>query len=137
VGIVSAKRDSASVMVYMNRTVTDKSRQPLYDGSRLRELPFAATRSLEVDILPITDDNNQTIELADPLVSRQRGPVRSKTLRVPGKRPQLRGCLITDNVVDPTLIADRIRTVPARYSSNVERAIAWLTYRSHPGNHTT
>ena len=23
-------------MVYMNRTVTDKSRQPLYDGSRLR-----------------------------------------------------------------------------------------------------
>jgi Mce-associated membrane protein len=36
VGVVSAKRDSASVMVYMNRTVTDKSRQPLYDGSRLR-----------------------------------------------------------------------------------------------------
>ena len=30
------KRNSASVMVYMNRTVTDKSRQPLYDGSRLR-----------------------------------------------------------------------------------------------------
>ena len=23
-------------MVYLNRTVTDKSRQPLYDGSRLR-----------------------------------------------------------------------------------------------------
>ena len=36
VGIMSAKRDSGSVMVYMNRTVTDKSRQPLYDGSRLR-----------------------------------------------------------------------------------------------------
>ncbi len=36
VGVMSAKRDSASVMVYMNRTVTDKSRQPLYDGSRLR-----------------------------------------------------------------------------------------------------
>ncbi|MGB8387897.1 mammalian cell entry protein [Mycobacterium sp.] len=35
-GIMTAKRDSASVMVYMNRTVTDKSRQPLYDGSRLR-----------------------------------------------------------------------------------------------------
>ena len=33
---MSAKRDAASVMVYMNRTVTDKSRQPLYDGSRLR-----------------------------------------------------------------------------------------------------
>jgi Mce-associated membrane protein len=36
VGVMAAKRDSASVMVYMNRTVTDKSRQPLYDGSRLR-----------------------------------------------------------------------------------------------------
>ena len=36
VGVMSAKRDSASLMVYMNRTVTDKSRQPLYDGSRLQ-----------------------------------------------------------------------------------------------------
>lgn len=36
VGVLSAKRDSGSVMVYLNRTVTDKSRQPLYDGSRLR-----------------------------------------------------------------------------------------------------
>lgn len=35
-GVITAKRNSASVMVYMNRTVTDKSRQPLYDGSRLR-----------------------------------------------------------------------------------------------------
>lgn len=34
--VMSAKRDSGSVMVYMNRTVTDKTRQPLYDGSRLR-----------------------------------------------------------------------------------------------------
>jgi len=36
VGVMAAKRNSASVMVYMNRTVTDKSRQPMYDGSRLR-----------------------------------------------------------------------------------------------------
>jgi len=36
VGVMSAKRNSASVMVYLNRTVTDKTRQPLYDGSRLR-----------------------------------------------------------------------------------------------------
>ncbi len=36
VGVMSAKRTSASVMVYLNRTVTDKSRQPVYDGSRLR-----------------------------------------------------------------------------------------------------
>ncbi len=36
VGVLEAQRNSASVMVYMNRTVTDKSRQPVYDGSRLR-----------------------------------------------------------------------------------------------------
>jgi Mce-associated membrane protein len=36
VGVMWAKRESASVMVYLNRTVTDKSRQPVYDGSRLR-----------------------------------------------------------------------------------------------------
>jgi len=36
VGVLDAQRDSASVMVFMNRTVTDKSRQPVYDGSRLR-----------------------------------------------------------------------------------------------------
>ncbi|MXI81930.1 mammalian cell entry protein, partial [Mycobacterium tuberculosis] len=36
VGVMDAKRDCASVMVYLNRTVTDKTRQPLYDGSRLR-----------------------------------------------------------------------------------------------------
>jgi Mce-associated membrane protein len=36
VGVMAAQRNSASVMVYLNRTVTDKSRQPMYDGSRLR-----------------------------------------------------------------------------------------------------
>ena len=36
VGVLEAQRNSASVMVYMNRTVTDKSGQPIYDGSRLR-----------------------------------------------------------------------------------------------------
>jgi Mce-associated membrane protein len=36
VGVMDAHRNSASVMVYLNRTVTDKSRQPVYDGSRLR-----------------------------------------------------------------------------------------------------
>jgi Mce-associated membrane protein len=35
-GVMVAQRNSGSVMVYMNRTVTDKSREPLYDGSRLR-----------------------------------------------------------------------------------------------------
>ena len=35
-GVMSADRNSASVMVYINRTVTDKSKEPIYDGSRLR-----------------------------------------------------------------------------------------------------
>jgi len=45
--------------------------------------------------------------------------------------------LISGNLVDPTLIADGIKTVPARYSSNIERAVAWLAYRSNPGDRTT
>ncbi|MDT5185239.1 MAG: Mce-associated rane protein [Mycobacterium sp.] len=35
-GMLSAQRDSGSVLVFMNRTVTDKSKTPVYDGSRLR-----------------------------------------------------------------------------------------------------
>jgi Mce-associated membrane protein len=35
-GLLSAQRNSASVLVFMNRTVTDKSKKPIYDGSRLR-----------------------------------------------------------------------------------------------------
>lgn len=35
-GMLDAQRDSASVLVFMNRTVTDKTKQPVYDGSRLR-----------------------------------------------------------------------------------------------------
>ena len=36
VGVLEAQRDSGSVIVFMNRTVTDKSKTPIYDGSRLR-----------------------------------------------------------------------------------------------------
>jgi len=36
VGVLEAQRESGSVLVYMNRTITDKSRQPAYDGSRLK-----------------------------------------------------------------------------------------------------
>ena len=157
------------------------------------ELPSAATRSLEVDILPITDDNNQTIELADLIVGvagelsqfqqthgfsidgvdlttsalpdgwRSRlAKVQNENTAAPGGQPQYIGwcldkedlcvaklcafrekdrnfvdALISGNLVDPTLIADRIKTVPARYSSNIERAVAWLAYRSNPGDRTT
>lgn len=36
VGVLEAQRNSGSVMVYMNRTVTDKSEESVYDGSRLK-----------------------------------------------------------------------------------------------------
>lgn len=35
-GMLDARRESGSVLVFLNRTVTDKSKQPVYDGSRLR-----------------------------------------------------------------------------------------------------
>jgi Mce-associated membrane protein len=35
-GVLDAQRTTASVMVYMNRTVTDKAKESIYDGSRLR-----------------------------------------------------------------------------------------------------
>jgi Mce-associated membrane protein len=36
VGVMSAKRNSASVLVYMNSIWTDNSKEPIYKGSRLR-----------------------------------------------------------------------------------------------------
>lgn len=36
VGVLTARRTAGSVLVYMNRTMTDKSKKTLYDGSRLR-----------------------------------------------------------------------------------------------------
>ncbi len=35
-GVLDAQRSTASVMVYMNRTVTDEAKESVYDGSRLR-----------------------------------------------------------------------------------------------------
>lgn len=36
VGVLDAQRNSAQIMVYLNRTVTEKNGEPIYDGSRLR-----------------------------------------------------------------------------------------------------
>lgn len=35
VGMLDAHRNSARVLVYLNRTITDQSREPVYEGSRL------------------------------------------------------------------------------------------------------
>lgn len=36
VGILSSQRDSGSVLAFVNRIITDKAKQPTYEGSRLR-----------------------------------------------------------------------------------------------------
>ena len=36
VGMLSSQRDSGSVLAFVNRIVTDKSKQPQYEGSRLK-----------------------------------------------------------------------------------------------------
>lgn len=35
-GMLDAHRNSGSVLVFLNRTVTDSSKEPVYDGSRIR-----------------------------------------------------------------------------------------------------
>jgi len=152
------------------------------------ELPFAATRSLEVDILPITDDNNETMQLAD-LIFGVAGDlsqfqqvhgfsidgvdlttsalpegwrtrlvkVQNENTAAPSGHPQYIGwcldkedlciaklcafrekdlnfvdALISEGLVDPDVIVARLPTVPPRYSSNINRAAAWLTYRARP-----
>lgn len=35
-GVIAAHRDSAQVVVYMNRTITDQSRTPVYDSSSIQ-----------------------------------------------------------------------------------------------------
>ncbi|QLL06975.1 mammalian cell entry protein [Mycobacterium vicinigordonae] len=54
VGVMQAKRNSATLMVYMNRIVTDKARQPIYEGSRLRvEFERDQGKWLIAHIMPI------------------------------------------------------------------------------------
>lgn len=36
VGVIAAQRISGSVLVYMNRTVSSKANEPMYEGNRLR-----------------------------------------------------------------------------------------------------
>ncbi|MBB3753771.1 hypothetical protein FHT44_006293 [Mycolicibacterium sp. BK634] len=149
------------------------------------ELPQLATSSLEVDILPITDDNNITIELADLIVgvAGELSPfeqthgfsidgvdlttaalpdgwkdrlikVQNSNTAAPSGHPQFIGwcldkedlcaaklcafrpkdqnfvqALIEENLVDPAVIADRLGTVDARYTSAIENATRWLAYQ--------
>jgi len=152
------------------------------------ELPSLATSSLEIDILPITDDNDETMRLADLIVGvagefsqfeQTHGfsidgvdlttsalpegwrtrlvKVQNENTAAPAGHPQYIGwcldkedlciaklcafrekdrnfvdALITDGLVDPALIASRLQTVPERYHSSIDRATAWLAFRTQP-----
>ena len=152
------------------------------------ELPSLATSSLEIDILPITDDNDETMRLADLIVGvagefsqfeQTHGfsidgvdlttsalpegwrtrlvTVQNENTAAPAGHPQYIGwcldkedlcvaklcafrekdrnfvdALITDDLVDPALIASRLQTVPERYHSSIDRANTWLAFRTQP-----
>jgi hypothetical protein len=149
------------------------------------ELPRDATRSLEIDVLPIADTDGEIARLADEIegVAGELSPfaqthgfsidgVDLQTSALPhgwGERlvkvqnsntaaltgePQFIGwcldkedlcvaklcalrekdqnfvdALITSNLVDPQVIVERLRTVPAAYRQASERAAAWLAHR--------
>ena len=54
VGVLAAQRSTGSVLVFMNRTVTGKSKEKLYEGSRLRvDYQRVGDKWLISDIAPI------------------------------------------------------------------------------------
>lgn len=54
VGVLTVRRTTGSVLVYLNRTMTDKTKKTLYDGSRLRvDYRKIDNRWLISDIAPI------------------------------------------------------------------------------------
>ncbi|NEE04543.1 DUF6036 family nucleotidyltransferase [Phytoactinopolyspora halotolerans] len=146
------------------------------------ELPVDATLSVEVDVLPIADDDDETVRLAD-LIEGVAGEfssfedlhgfsidgvdmktsalpegwrdrlvkVQNANTAAPAGEPRFTGwcldkedlcvaklcafrekdqnfvaALLDARLVDAGVIADRIPTVPTRYGSAAERALAWI-----------
>jgi len=112
------------------------------------ELPRLATRSLEIDILPITDDNNDSIRLAHLIVGvagefsaleQLHGfsidGVDLTTSALPeGWRTRLVK-VQNENTAPPSGQPQYIgwcldkEDLPGRYASNIERATSWLAHR--------
>jgi hypothetical protein len=152
------------------------------------ELSTVATRSMKVDILPVADDNDTTIELADLIVgvagelsrfehthgfsidgvdlttSVLPAGWRDRLIKVQkantaavGGDPQFIGwcldkedlcvaklcafrekdrnfvaALIDEDLVNVAVIVARLSTVDAQYTSSIQRADGWLTFRRKP-----
>jgi len=146
------------------------------------ELPSYATRSLEIDILPMADDNGEIARLADVIegvagefssFAQLHGfsidgvdletsalpngwqerlvKVQNLNTAAPSGEPQFIGlcldredlcvakicafrekdqnfvgALITAQLVDPVLIAARLKELPERFRTPAQRAVAWL-----------
>jgi hypothetical protein len=150
------------------------------------QLPFYATRSVEIDVLPIADNTGEIARLADEIegaagefspfeqlhgfsidaVDLQTSAlpdgwrdrlvkVQNENTAAPSGEPQFIGwcldkedlcvaklcalrekdrnfvdALITEDLVDPQVIATRLVTVPERYRRASQRAAAWLAHRT-------
>ncbi len=159
--------------------------QAILGSFREDQLPTDATMSIEIDILPITNDNNETARLADLIegVAGEFSPfeqihgfsidgvdlttailpenwrdrlvkVQNANTAAPGGDPQFTGwcldkedlctsklcafrekdrnfvgALLDANLVNPDVIAARLRTVPAEHLAATKQAQAWLTSR--------
>jgi len=112
-----------------------------YDES---QLPAEATMSLEVDILPIADSNDETARLADVIegVAGEFSPSSSSTASASwcldkedlcvAKLVALRekdrnfvAALVKAGLVDADLIASRLSTIPSQHRVAADRALAW------------
>lgn len=116
------------------------------------QLPAAATMSIEIDVLPIAESNEETARLADQIkgVAGEFSPfeqthgfsidgVDLTTSALPdGWRDRLVKvqnvntdqnfvvALLGAGLVDVEIIAERLLTVPGRFRSGAERARQWL-----------
>jgi hypothetical protein len=90
-----------------------------YDES---QLPAAATMSIEVDILPKAETNEETSRLADLIEDL----CVAKLIALREKDRNFVASLLEGNLVNVELIASRLATVSREHFAAVERALAWL-----------
>lgn len=91
------------------------------------ELPHDATMSMEVDILPISDDADEVERLADQIegVAGEDLCV-AKLCAFREKDRNFVGALLQANLVDAGVIAERLVTVDDRYRAAIEPAVRWV-----------
>jgi hypothetical protein len=101
------------------------------------ELPPEATMSVEIDILPLTDDNDETARLAD-LIEGVAGEwcldkedlCVAKLCAFREKDQTFVAALLGARLVDAEVIAERLGAVPGKHTPAAERALGWLATRA-------